>query len=285
MKIEFEDPLFGSAVRAIDEGNISELRQMLESNPELISQRADNPVDGYFQYPYLLWFIADNPIRNGKLPANIVDIASLLIDTASKYAQDSFQHQINYAAGLVETGRIPRESGVQIQLLNLLFENGVTPGDGHGALANGNFEAAKHIVEKSGKVTLAAAVCLFGVEEVKKLLVNASAEDKQIALMTACFYGKTEMISLLLESGADPSGYITRGFHTHASPLHQAVFSGSLDAVKLLVNAGANLNAVDKVYDGTPWGWAEYMQTETSDELEKKKYKEIEDYLAARLNN
>jgi peptide-methionine (S)-S-oxide reductase len=100
------------------------------------------------------------------------------------------------------------------------------------------------------------------------------------------FYGKPKIISLLIEHGADINEYLdnSTGFHSHASPLHQAVFSGSLESVKILVDAGADLNAKDRIYDGTPLGWAIYMQTEEPDEIKKKKYKEIENYLRDKLN-
>ena len=92
------------------------------------------------------------------------------------------------------------------------------------------------------------------------------------------------MISFLIENGADVNGSGTKkdfgGFHSHASALHQAVYSGSLASVQLLVNAGANLNVTDKAYAGTPLEWAVYMQTEESgNEGQKKSYAEIEAFL------
>jgi peptide-methionine (S)-S-oxide reductase len=44
----------------------------------------------------------------------------------------------------------------------------------------------------------------------------------------------------------------------HSTPLHQAVSSGSLAAVQVLVEAGADLTTRDRIYDGTPLGWAEH---------------------------
>jgi peptide-methionine (S)-S-oxide reductase len=38
------------------------------------------------------------------------------------------------------------------------------------------------------------------------------------------------------------------------------VDSGSLDAVRVLVEAGADRGAKDRVYNGTPVGWAEYLK-------------------------
>jgi len=281
---DISDPLFRSAVQAIDDGNISLVQQLLESNPELVRKRLDTRAEGYFQHPYLLWFVADNPIQNEKLPANIIEITRLLIKFVRQYAKESFQQQIDYTYGLVKTGRIPRECGVQIGLIDVLIDNGAAPGNAHGGLANGNIEAAKHIIKRAGKITLTAAVSLDRMIDVERLLPKATIEDKQVALMAAAFYGKPDIISLLVKSGVDVNAYIKDGFHSHASPLHQAVHSGSLEAVKLLVEAGANLNATDKAYEGTPLGWAKYMQTEKNDEIAKKKYKEIENYLSAKKN-
>ena len=102
--------------------------------------------------------------------------------------------------------------------------------------------------------------------------------------MAAAFYGKAEMIRLLIEAGVDVNAYISQGFHAHASSLHQAVYSGSLKAVKELVAAGASLDATDRVYHGTPLGWAEYMPSEQKQESEKQKYHEIAAFLRARQN-
>jgi peptide-methionine (S)-S-oxide reductase len=56
----------------------------------------------------------------------------------------------------------------------------------------------------------------------------------EIALMMASFYGKSEMIKFLIGLGANVNTLIDNsvGFHSHAFPLHQAVFSGALDSVR-----------------------------------------------------
>jgi len=48
---------------------------------------------------------------------------------------------------------------------------------------------------------------------------------------------------------------------TGATPLHYAAFGGHRDAVRLLVEAGADVNATDTQFDATPAGWAiEYLR-------------------------
>jgi ankyrin repeat protein len=129
---------------------------------------------------------------------------------------------------------------------------------------------------------LPAAVGLNRMNDVKRMAPSAKPGELLIALTVAAFYGKTDMIAYLLSIGADPNSSPENGegFHSHATPLHQAVSSGSIAAVKLLVEAGAKLDARDKIYDGTPFDWAEYMQREEGvDETARKSYFVIEAYL------
>jgi len=284
---DITDPLFREAVAAIDAGNLLLLQQLLHANPNLINKRLDYPTEGYFKHPYLLWFVADNPVRHDKLPANIVNITGFLIHSAKQNAKETFHAQLDYTLGLVATGRIPRESGSQIEMMDLLIDAGAKPGNGHGALAHGNIDAARHLIERGGEITLTIAIALDRVDDVQRLLKEANANDKQIALIASSFLGKTGSIRLLIDSGTNVNANIhqSSGFQSHASALHQAVVSGSLDSVKLLVEAGADLNAEDRIYEGRPLDWARYMETEEKDETKKKKFAEIEAYLLNKISN
>ena len=66
------------------------------------------------------------------------------------------------------------------------------------------------------------------------------------------------------------SRYNPDGNHAHSTPLHQAVWSGKMDVVQLLVERGARMDLRDTVYQGTPLDWAVYG-----------KIKPAEDYLRA----
>jgi len=276
------EPLFREAIEAIDSGDISTLENMLKAYPNLVRYRLDDPEGGYFKNPYLLWFVADNPIRTEKLPANIVEITRLLADAVKREAAGSAQEQLDCALGLVATGRVPKECGMQIQMMDLLIDAGAKPGGGNGALAHGNIAAAEHLIKRGGKLTLATAVGLGWIDDVQRMVSEAPKDEQLTALTVAAFYGKADMITLLLSMGIDPNGYpnSSSGFHTHATPLHQAVSSGSLDAVKLLAEAGASLDARDKMYDGTPLDWAKYMhRDENFDAVVRGNFKRIAAYL------
>jgi peptide-methionine (S)-S-oxide reductase len=82
----------------------------------------------------------------------------------------------------------------------------------------------------------------------------------------------------MLDLGVDVNACST-DIYSHATPLHHAVCSGSLDAVKVLVEAGAELGTRDKAEDATPLGWAEYYQGEKKREDDVKRYAEIAAYL------
>ena len=275
---EFVNPLFKQAVAAIDTGNVAALTELLILHPQLINEQANFPGGGYFETPYLIYFVAGNPIRNETIPATILDIMQVLIKNVNQHGIYK-QHQLDYTLDLIGSGRIPKESGKQIAMMDLLIDAGASPGNGAAALTHGNINAARHLLKRGGKYTLVAAACFNETEKVEELIKNSNAGELLTALAAAAFYGKSEMISLLLSNGALPDGYPVSEFHTHATPLHQAVYSGNLECVKLLVVAGADLLATDKIYYGTPLDWARHLQTVVKDENGKERFKQIEEYL------
>jgi peptide-methionine (S)-S-oxide reductase len=140
------------------------------------------------------------------------------------------------------------------------------------------------LLGKGADYNLATAVGLGDVENAKRLVPHSTPSERYVALVVAAFFGRADVVALLIDAGLDVNGGGTsadfNGFHSHASALHQAVYSGSLDSVKRLVEAGASLTATDKAYQGTPLDWARHMQTEAGiDEGERKNYAVIESYL------
>jgi peptide-methionine (S)-S-oxide reductase len=231
--------------------------------------------DDFFQNPYLLWFVAEDPVRNGTLPANIAEIARTIIGAARRACPDVLREQLDYALRLVAWSRIARECGVQVGLIDVLVDEGASPvGRPDDALVNNNVAAAAHLVERGAPLTLATAACLSRWDDVGRLAAAASAREKQFALVLAALRGSAEALRRLLDAGADVNA-VSPDLYSHASPLHHAVHGGSLEAVKVLVDAGARLGARDSAYNGTPLGWAEYSGNEPP-------YGEIAGYLRKR---
>lgn len=291
MAPEILDPLFREAVSAMDAGDVATLERLLTKHPRLVRDRLDSPgawlrdkvgdaLDGFFQQPYLLWFVAEDPVRNGQLPRNIAQVARAIIQAAKRKGVDSLQEQLDYALRLVAWSWIARQHKVQIELIDVLIDAGASPGDTipQDALVNGNFDAAERLVERGARLTLATALCLGRWNDVARLAQTASARDKQVGLVLAALNGKTEALVRLLALGVDVNAYST-DIYTHATALHHAVCSGSLDAVKVLVEAGAELGTKDRAWNGTPLDWAEHYIREAKGDDTGKSYPEIAAYL------
>jgi ankyrin repeat protein len=97
-------------------------------------------------------------------------------------------------------------------------------------------------------------------------------------LATAAFNGKVPAIAMSIDLGAGVNAY-NIGSHPHATALHNAVCSGSLEAVKLLVEHGAEVDKKDTAYQATPLDWAEYYVREQQRYQSTKQYVEIVGYL------
>lgn len=275
------DPNFRKAVKAIEEGDFAALHQLLVQHPALITSRADVPTEGYFKHPYLMWFVAGNPVRQPRLPDNIIEITRLLIGHARQLAPDSLQAQLDYTLVLVSSGLVPRESGTQLDLIDLLIDEGAVIRDVHAALAHHNLDAAKRLLDRGGRLSLAATVALDLETEFALLSTKATNDELQTALMVAAFFGKHLSIEKLLNLGADPNGSIgaDSGFHHHASPLHQAVYAQSLESIRLLTGAGADKSAKDHIHQATPVDWARHGQLDSSNPATKEKFLAIEKFL------
>ena len=109
-----EDPAFRLAVDLIDSGDVSGLRSHLNQHPELVHQHILFEGGNYFRNPTLLEFVAENPVRHGTLPANIVEVARVILDAGPDSAAR------NETLMLVATGSVPRECRVQLPLIDLL---------------------------------------------------------------------------------------------------------------------------------------------------------------------
>jgi len=279
------DSLFQQAVIAIDKGDEHKLKELLNAHPELATERLYEPgewlttvigdaLNNFFKDPYLLWFVSEDAVRNKTLPSNIANIASIIIEKAKAKKAASLQEQLDYGLRLVAWSWVARECGVQISLLDVLMDAGAfKEGVSNDALVNGNFDAAKHLMQRGAQYTLPTALCLEQWDEADKLALTANDGQKQFSLVLAALNGKAQAVTRAISYGADinkPS----KDLYAHGTPLHHAVCSGSLETVKVLVEAGADINAVDTAWNGTPLGWAEYG-----------KFPELIKYLKEKSNN
>jgi len=217
----------------------------------------------------LLHYIGANGVEGDRqrTPANAVEVARVLLDAGAEVdaLADMYDARCTTMSMLVSSAH-PAGAGVQAALAETLLDYGAAfegPGTNWQsavltALAFGYLETAQVLAERGAPPSFAAAAGLGRVEETARLLPLADAASRHIALALAAQHGQRAVVQLLLDAGEDPSRYNPDGYHSHTTPLHQAVWSDHAEVVRLLVDRGARLDLRDKVYSGTPLDWAIY---------------------------
>jgi hypothetical protein len=250
-----EDPAFRRAVDLLDAGDVAGLRVYLKDHPNIVHQHVAFEGGNYFRHPTLLEFVAENPVRRGTLPANIVQVAKVILDAGAKDDRSA----LNETLGLVCSGRVPCECRVQAPLIDLLCGHGADPNFGMSpALPHGEFEAVEALIRNGAPIDLPVAAALGRTEDFRRVLATADDDDRHRALALASQFGHAEIVRLLLDAGGDPNRYNPVGAHSHSTPLHQAAAGGHDQVVRLLVERGARLDAKDTMWQGTPEGWARH---------------------------
>ena len=284
------DSLFRAAVSAVDAGDTAELKRLLAEEPALVRERLRSPgpwlrnavgkaLDGFFSAPYLLWFVAEDPVRNGTLPRNIAEIARAIIDAAEGAGVDTLREQLDYTLQLVSWSSIARDAGVQIELIDVLVDAGASPDDKpDNALVNGNYAAAEHLLKRGAKLTLATALGLRHWDDARRLAQATSPREKQGAFILSALNGNADGLRVMIAAGVELN-QPSPDLYSHATALHHAVWSGQLDAVKVLVEAGADIHARDTMERATPLEWAEYARGEDAQDERARRYEEIVGFL------
>jgi Ankyrin repeats (3 copies) len=248
-----EDATFRRAVDLVDRGDVAGLRAHLDQHPKLVDQRVTFEGGNYFRNPTLLEFVAENPVRRGTLPDNIVEVAKVILDAGAEPSA------WNQTLMLVSTGSVPRQCGMQLRLIDLLCDYGADPNSAlHAAALHGELESLNALIGRGGRIDLPVAATLGRIEEARRLLPGSNGEDRHLAFALAAQFGHVEMVRLLLDAGENPNRYNPVGGHSHTTPLHQAAGAGHSELVRLLVERGARFDWKDILWQATPADWARH---------------------------
>jgi len=248
-----EDATFRRAVDLLDAGDAAGLRAYLNQHPNLVRQRVVFEGGNYFRNPTLLEFAAENPVRRGKLPQNILEVVKVILSAGVEPSA------LNETLMLVSTGSVPRECRVQVPLIDLLCDQGADPNSAILAAAlHHELESVNALIKCGAQIDLPVAAALGLLEDARRLLPAANPEDRPLALSLASDFGHVEVVRILLDAGENPNRYNPVGGHSHATPLHQAAGAGHEEVVRLLVERGARLDLKDILWHATPAEWARH---------------------------
>ncbi|RAP74951.1 ankyrin repeat domain-containing protein [Paenibacillus montanisoli] len=275
---EFLAEVYPKAYAAVKTGDVEGLRQLLRAYPELANARSK-------QGRTLLNHLCDWP---GHYPNQLETGRALLNADADVNAR-----AIDPALG--ETPLQWTASNDDVEMADLLLDAG-TPIDGLNddrrplaqALWYGCTNVAKLLVRRGAALDLELAAAVGRVDLLPsffgpdgKLLPRAGihrepvntttpsppGELLQQALIYAVIGGSYDSAEYLLDRGADVNGSPSGFDHTGAAPLHWAAAGTNTAIIRLLLDRGAELNARDRRYCGTPLGWANHFQRTEHEEL------------------
>jgi ankyrin repeat protein len=266
---------FETAVEAVINGDASGLKAMLAANPDLVRQRSTriNSFDPPMHRSTLLHYIAANGVEGyrQRTPKNAVEIARVLLEAGAD------ANALSHAYGgdcttmsLLVSSAHPARAGVQAALVDTLADFGaaVEPlGAGTWtsplitALVFNYTAAAEALVRRGARVdTLSANAGLGRADAVRRLLPDASGDERHRAVALAAQHGRVEVVRQLLDAGEDPNRLNPKGTHAHSTPMHQAALQGHVDIVRILVEHGARVDVKDTIWHATPLGWAVYCK-------------------------
>jgi hypothetical protein len=250
------DPKFRAAVRALQSGDLRKLSALLDAEPRLLRERIIEP-DCYRAAPRGDYF--RDPALIWFVANNPTLIkqmpANIEAITQAMIDRGVKPADLDYALELVITSAPAREQGHQLPLLAVLTRAGAkaSPAATDGALAHRELAPVRALVAAGAPVTLEIASGLGLDAEVAHALPGSTPTGRQMALAHAAINGHAEAARLILDAGADLNA--NTPVHSHATPLHHAALYDHVEVVRLLLARGANPQARDTLWDGTPLDW------------------------------
>jgi hypothetical protein len=268
-------PRFAEALAALDAGDADRLRELLAGDSALVRARTNlDPPYGYFSAATLLHHMAGNPGRENPLPANVVEIARILLDAGSDVNAETIGPNGGTTMGLLVTSHQASRRGFSGPLIDLLLERGATldvhrPDALDGSLTNHAPAAAEKMIELGAKPDVLAAAALGRMDLLRgffdqdgRLLHRPRRHGKLmnardaigLAMLYAYVRHQPAAVDFLLELDGnwDMIGV------NNGTAMHRAAWAGDIDMIERLVTRGADISNRENPFTATPLSWAQH---------------------------
>ena len=243
---------FERAVRAIIDGDLAVLEEMLRAHPELVRARSRSA-----HRSTLLHYVSANGVEDHlqRTPPNAASVArALLAAGAEADATSDAYGGGSTTLALTVTSVHPYRAGVQGDIVEALLDGGAAAegpkGDGAPlrlALHAHFLGAARTLVRRGASVKDLVTAAGLGREADVVARLGSPPRERGAALILAAAHGHSHVVARLLGADADPAALDERGF----TAMHWAAHHGHAEVVRQLIAAGAPLEARNP-YDGTP---------------------------------
>ena len=275
------DPKFHPAMTAIKLGDLDRFRELIRQDPTLATSRSST------SHPTLLQCL----VLSGKNLSNKLDMARVLIDAGADLNEPlgacGSSDNAEVAELLLDSGALvdgtggwsPLEESLywnSRRMIDLLLRRGasiqnlrIASGLGRTDLIENFFNADGSLKPEAGKINWPWG----GLDVIansnhdpagKQSLASRFSswpQDRQgiinNAFVYACMHGHIDAAKLLLEKGAQIN-VIPGGFDYAGTGLHYAALNGHRSMVEFLIERGADIHIKDTKVAGTAAGWAEH---------------------------
>jgi ankyrin repeat protein len=275
------DKQFHPAIAAIRAGNVNELKSLVSQDPTLATGRSSK------SHPTLLQCL----VLDAGDVANKADLANVLMDAGADLNEPLVAcggcDNVGIAALLLNRGAAingdggwsPLEEALYWNspgMIDLLLQRGASVANLRIAAGLGRTDLIESFFNADGSLKPEAGVInwpwgdLHAIDssnhgrQGKESLAakfNSWSNDRQSlidnAFVYACMHGHIEAARLLLQKGANINA-IPGGFDYAGSGLHYASLNGHLAMAQFLIEHGADASLKDTKVGGTPAGWADH---------------------------
>jgi ankyrin repeat protein len=273
------DAKFHPAIAAVQSGDLETFKTLIAQDPTLATSRSSR------SHPTLLQCVA----LDGKDKPNNVEMARVLIAVGAElnepFVASASMNNRAVAEVLLDSGAaidgtggwLPLEEALywnSQDVLALLLERGaavqnlrIAAGLGRTDLIEGFFNADGSLRPEAGKINwpwgdLETIECSnHGLKKQLAARVKEWSQDQQgiinNAFIYACMQGHIDAAKLLLQKGAEIN-VVPGGFDYAGTGLHYAALNGRRAMVEFLLNNGADREVKDTKVGSNAAGWAEH---------------------------